>query len=94
MVTIFKALISKFFSAFLQAFLNVLVGKMNTTILQIVQTVGSNTDWSDESKRKEAFSQIKLIAGNAGKELRDSTIFLAIELAVKIWKGSKYEPIN
>lgn len=87
MVTIFKALISKFFSAFLQAFLNVLVGKLNTTVLQIVQTVGSNTDWSDEAKRKEAFAKIKLIASNAGKELRDSTVALAIEIAVKILKG-------
>lgn len=86
MVTIFKTLISKFFKAFLQAFLNVLVGKLSDTVLQIVQNVDRNTDWSNEAKRKEAFSQIKLITINNGKELKDSVINLAIETAVSVWK--------
>lgn len=87
MVKIFQALIKKFFTAFLQAFLNVAVGQLNNTVLQIVQNAGSKTDWTNEAKRQEAFSQIKQIALSNGKELRDSTIALAIELAVKILKG-------
>jgi len=89
MVKIFQGLIKAFFSAFMQAFLNLLVGKLNQTVLQIVNAVGSNDDWSDEAKRKEAFAQIKLIAANAGIELKDSVLNLAIEIAVKIWKGER-----
>lgn len=89
MVKIFQTLIKSFFTTFLQAFLNLLVGKLNNTILQIVQDVGKNTDWSDEAKRNEAFAKIKLIAINTGKELKDSTINLALELALKILKGGK-----
>ena len=87
MIKLYQALISKFFTTFLQAFFNVLVGSLNNTVLQIVQDVGKNTDWSDEVKRKEAFAKIKLIAQNQGKDLRDSTISLAVEIAVKIFKG-------
>ena len=89
MVKILQGLIKTFFSAFLQAFLNLLTGQLSTTILQLVQNVGRNIDWTDEAKRQEAFKQIKLIAINNGKELRDSTISLIIELCVKILKGEK-----
>lgn len=89
MVKIFQGLIKSFFSSFLQAFLNILVGSLSNTILKIVQDVGRNTDWSNEAKRNEAFAKIKLIAINSGNELKDSTINLALELALNILKGNK-----
>lgn len=87
MIKIAETLIKKFLTTFLQAFLNLLVGELNNTVLQIVQNVGSKTDWSNEEKRKEAVNQIKEIALRSGKQLKDSTLSLATEIAVKIWKG-------
>lgn len=89
MVNIFQGLIKSFFTVFMQALLNLLMGKLSTTVLQIVQDIGKNTDWSDEVKRKEAFAKIKLIAQNTGKDIRDSIISLALEVAVSILKGNK-----
>lgn len=89
MIAIFKALISKFFSSFLQAFLSVLVGEFNKTVQDIVKNVGTNTDWSNEAKRNEAFTQIKNVLVADGKELGDSTINLAVEVALKIIKEAK-----
>ena len=89
MIKIFQGLIKQFFGAFLQAFLNILVGQLSTTVLQIVQTTGKYDSWSNEEKRAEAIKQIKVIAINNGKELKDSTLALATEIAVSIWKGTK-----
>lgn len=89
MVNIFQGLIKSFFTVFMQALLNLLMGKLSTTVLQIVQDIGKNTDWSDEVKRKEAFAKIKLIAQNTGKDIRDSIVSLALEVAVSILKGNK-----
>lgn len=88
-VKIFQGLIKQFFGAFLQAFLNLLVGQLSNTVLQIVQTTGKYDTWSNEEKRAEAIKQIKVIAINNGKELKDSTVALATEIAVSIWKGAK-----
>jgi hypothetical protein len=87
MVRIFQALIKQFSTQFFQAFLNLLVGKISNTVLQIVQDVGAKTDWSNEEKRKEAIGKIKTIAYASGMDLKESTISLAVEIAVKIWKG-------
>jgi hypothetical protein len=89
MVAILKALISRFFKAFLQAFLSLLVGKLSTTVLQIVQDINGEIDWTDEQKRKEAFARIKQIVISSGLEIKDSTINLALEIAVSIWKDLK-----
>jgi hypothetical protein len=42
--------------------------------------------WSNEEKRKRAFEMIKAEAIASGKDLKDSAINLAIELAVQLIK--------
>lgn len=89
MVKIIQGLIKAFFSQFLRAFLNLLVGKLSDTVIEIVSTVGKNTDWTDAQKREEAYSKIKEIAKNNSIQLKDSVVALITEIAVSIWKGTK-----
>ncbi len=84
MVKIFQALISKFFTAFTQAFLNILMKEASIMVIQIVQDVNKE-DISNEEKRKLAVARIKLALNNA----KESSINLAVELAVKILKGER-----
>jgi len=86
MVKIFQALLSRFFKAFLQAFLNHLVGSLAPTLIQLIQDA-SQSDLTNEEKRNQVFQQAKTLAITAGKDIRDSSLNLAIETAVKILKG-------
>lgn len=70
----------------MQAFLNILVGKVSNTVLSIVHEL-NGTEWTDEVKRKEAFAKIKLYITHAGFDIKDSAINTAIEIAVQILKG-------
>lgn len=63
------------------------MGSLSNTVVQIVNTVGENTEWSDFKKREEAIRQIKAVLANQGKTFKDSTLSLALEIAVKVWKG-------
>lgn len=89
MIKIFQTLIKNFFNAFLWAFLNNIVKNKGAEVLSMVSTVAKNTEWSDEAKRKEAFSQLKLYFINLGIDVKDSAINLAIEIAVQVWKARK-----
>lgn len=87
MIRVFQGLIKAFYKQFLQAFLNLLVNQLNVTVLQIIQDVGNNTDWTDVKKREEAFNRIKLISIQSGKNLADSAISKAIEIGLDILKN-------
>lgn len=62
-----------------------LISMMTKEALEIVYEVVvalSETDLTNEEKRKEAFCQIKYLLKQRGLELKDSIIYLLIELAV------------
>lgn len=86
MIKIFQVLIKKFWTAFLQAFINILAGELKVVILKIVQDI-SVEDITDSEKRALAFERIKLYLAQSGKNISDSSINLIIELCVKVLKG-------
>lgn len=69
-----------------------LIAMMTKEALEIVYEVVvalSETDLTNEEKRKEAFTQIKYLLKQRGLELKDSIIYLLIELAVTRLKEKK-----
>lgn len=90
MIKIFQALLSKFFTAFLQAFLNHLVSKVGltaTAVVAMANDVNANTQLSGEEKAKLLASQLTSLAITSGKEFSKSTINLIVEIAVKVIRG-------
>ncbi|HEY9874593.1 MAG TPA: hypothetical protein V6D12_14230 [Candidatus Obscuribacterales bacterium] len=90
MVNLFRILISRFFSAFLSAFLIYLAGKIGTTsqdIIAMVSDLEKDSTLSGEEKRKRLATQLKMLAITTGKEISKKTINLAIETGVSVFKA-------
>lgn len=62
-----------------------ILGSLKGLLLRNVEKLNASSLTNDE-KRKEAFSSLKFDANRTGKELRDSLLNLAIELAVSYLK--------
>lgn len=88
MIKMLQNLIKTFWSQFLQAFINILIGEVKTVVLRIIQDVNAE-DITDSEKRHLAFDRIKEYVKQSGKNISDSSINLAIELSIKILKGDK-----
>ena len=73
------------FKIFARLLLSMLLGKLKDFALVVVTNLAA-TDLTNEEKRAKAFEEIKKQAKIAGKDLRDSFINLAIELAVQLIK--------
>lgn len=69
----------------LSLILSMIVGKLKSLLLTNIENLNSGSLTNDE-KRKEAFNAFKRDATKSGRELRDSLINLAIELAVSYLK--------
>lgn len=90
MIKIFQTLISKFFNAFLQAFLNHLVDRVGVTATAVVamaNDLNADKSLSGSAKAKKLASQLRTLAVSTGKEIPDSLINLIVETAVSILKS-------
>lgn len=85
-LNLLKALASKFWKAYKQAMFNIIVGKLESSVLSIVNNL-KGVDLSDADKRNKAFAEIKSLAIGAGKDIKDNAIHQAISLAIDILKG-------
>lgn len=65
--------------------LSLIVGSLKGLLLRNVEALNAGS-LTNEEKRKEAFNIFKRDSQKTGKELRDSLINLAIELAVTLIK--------
>jgi len=83
-----KWLVKRFFKPFAKAMLQSLLGELADVAIYTVKQLSNYETLSDEEKRKQAFEAIKTEALARGKQLKDSAINLAIELAVQIVKSS------
>jgi hypothetical protein len=81
-----KWLIKRFFKPFAKAMLEHLLGELSEVAILAVKEAAKMETWTNEEKRKRAFEMIKAEAIARGKELKDSAINLAIELAVQLIK--------
>ena len=81
-----KWLVKRFFKPFAKAMLQAVLGELAQVAIFAVQQLSSVETLTDEEKRKKAFEIIKAEAKQRGKELKDSAINLAIELAVQLLK--------
>jgi hypothetical protein len=66
--------------------LQALLGELADVAIVAVKEAAKMETWSNEEKRRRAFEMIKAEAIASGKELKDSAINLAIELAVQLIK--------
>lgn len=73
------------FRTFLKILLGMIAGKLKDFVLEVVSGLEKETITNKE-KRDAAFQQIKHRATVAGRDIRDSAINLAIELAVSLLK--------
>ena len=92
MIKIFQALLSKFFNAFLQAFLNHLVAQIGltaTAVIAMTNDLNADTTLSGEDKAKKLAIQLKMLAISNGKEFSNSILNLITEVAVQVLKGGK-----
>lgn len=90
MVKFLQALISKFFSAFTQAYFNYLsqqAGIAGNTILQLVHDLEQDTTLTGAQKAEKLLQQLKNLAISTGKEVSTSTLNLIIEVALKVIRG-------
>ncbi|MFA0745246.1 MAG: hypothetical protein LASZOEIN_002056 [Candidatus Fervidibacter sp.] len=81
-----KWLVKRFFKPFAKAMLEHLLGELSEVAILAVKEAAKMETWTNEEKRKRAFEMIKAEAIASGKELKDSAINLAIELAVQLIK--------
>jgi len=81
-----KWLVKRFFKPFAKAMLQSLLGELADVAIIAVKEAAKMETWTNEEKRKRAFEMIKAEAIASGKELKDSIINLAIELAVQLVK--------
>jgi hypothetical protein len=81
-----KWLVKRFFKPFAKAMLEHLLGELSEVAILAVKEAAKMETWTNEEKRKRAFEMIKAEAIARGKELKDSAINLAIELAVQLIK--------
>jgi len=81
-----KWLVKRFFKPFAKAMLQNLLGELAEVAIIAVKEAAKMETWTNEEKRKRAFEIIKSEAVARGKELKDSAINLAIELAVQLIK--------
>lgn len=90
MIKIFQVLLSKFFNAFLQAFLDHLVqqiGATSSAVSAMAHDLNNDTTLSGEEKAKKLASQLKSLAILNGKEFSNSTVNLIVEVACKVVRG-------
>lgn len=76
LLAIFKRIVNEAFTVAQQ----MLIAEFKDFVEDTLKDVATNTDWSDEKKRKEALKLIKEEALARGKELSDSFINRMIEL--------------
>ena len=81
-----KWLVKRFFKPFAKAMLQSLLGELAEVAIVAVKELSQLETLSNEEKRKKAFEVIKTEALMRGKELKDSAINFAIELAVQLIK--------
>jgi hypothetical protein len=81
-----KWLVKRFFKPFAKAMLEHLLGELSEVAILAVKEAAKMETWSNEEKRRRAFEMIKAEAIARGKELKESAISLAIELAVQLMK--------
>jgi hypothetical protein len=81
-----KWLVKRFFKPFAKAMLEHLLGELSEVAILAVKEAAKMETWTNEEKRKRAFEMIKAEAIARGKELKESPINLAIELAVQLMK--------
>jgi hypothetical protein len=81
-----KWLMKRFFKPFVKAMLEHLLGELSEVAILAVKEAAKMETWTNEEKRKRAFEMIKAEAIARGKELKESAINLAIELAVQLIK--------
>jgi hypothetical protein len=81
-----KWLVKRFFKPFVKAMLEHLLGELSEIAILAVKEAAKMETWSNEEKRRRAFEMIKAEAIARGKELKESAINLAIELAVQLIK--------
>jgi hypothetical protein len=81
-----KWLVKRFFKPFAKAMLEHVVGELADFVIYVVRTLMTVDNLTSEEKRKQAFEAIKAEAKRRRVELKDSTINLAIELAVQLIK--------
>jgi hypothetical protein len=81
-----KWLVKRFFKPFVKAMIEHLLGELSEIAILAVKEAAKMETWTNEEKRKRAFEMIKAEAIARGKELKDSAINLAIELAVQLIK--------
>lgn len=90
MIKILQALISKFFNAFLQAFLNHLVAKIGTTSASVVamaNDLNKDPSMSGTDKAKRLADQLRTLAISTGKEAPNALVNLITETAVAVLRG-------
>ena len=90
MVKIFQALISKFFNAFLQAFLNHLVAQVGVTanaVVAMANDLEHDKELSGSQKAKRLADQVKTLAMTKGKEIPGATVNLIVETAVNVLRA-------
>jgi hypothetical protein len=81
-----KWLVKRFFKPFAKAMIEHLLGELSEIAILAVKEAAKMETWTNEEKRKRAFEMIKAEAIARGKELKESAINLAIELAVQLIK--------
>jgi hypothetical protein len=81
-----KWLVKRFFKPFAKAMIEHLLGELSEIAILAVKEAAKMETWSNEEKRRRAFEMIKAEAIARGKELKESAINLAIELAVQLIK--------
>jgi len=81
-----KWLVKRFFKPLAKGMLQALLGELADVAIVAVKEAAKMETWTNEEKRKRAFEMIKAEAIASGKELKDSVINLAIELAVQLVK--------
>jgi len=81
-----KWLIKRFFKPFAKKMIEALLGELAEVAIVAVKEASKMETWTNEEKRKRAFEMIKAEAIARGKELKESSINLAIELAVQLIK--------
>jgi hypothetical protein len=81
-----KWLMKRFFKPFAKGMLQALLGELADVAIVAVKEAEKMETWSNEEKRRRAFEMIKAEAIARGKELKESAINLAVELAVQLMK--------
>jgi hypothetical protein len=90
MIKVIQSLVSKFFSLFLQAFLNHLVAQIGTTAQSVVamaNDLDARSDITGVEKAAILSSQLKSLAITKGKEVPNHIIDLTRQAAVTVLRG-------